>query len=151
MLRRRAARRVLVVSGSLAAAVAAIGGGCGRPDEGPPPDRGRARVADGGGSDGGGATTARVPLGMGLDQELVVRVVAEDSIAAQSGVRAGDRIVSFLGREVRSPRDVQLLYQQALPGPAPMEVLRDGARTALLLERRYPSRMPVIHWSGPTV
>ncbi len=64
---------------------------------------------------------------------LINQVIA-DSPAAKAGLRRGDVLLTFNGKEVRGPRDLQLMVASTTPGTkADLEILRDGKRQKITL------------------
>jgi hypothetical protein len=77
-------------------------------------------------------------LGLIIDSKemATVKSVTEDSIAQRTGLRAGDRIVSFAGQPPLSIADVQWVLHQTDPRGAeiPIVVDRDGQAVALKMK-----------------
>jgi serine protease Do len=70
----------------------------------------------------------------------VVADVTPDSPAAKAGIKSGDIITKFDGREVRDSRHLKLQVAQAAPGKAlPITVNRDGkTRTLQVTPKELP-------------
>ncbi|MBB3139948.1 ChaN family lipoprotein [Halomonas organivorans] len=87
--------------------------------------------------------TAPAPRRLGIrlgpgPYDMVVQAVAADSVAAASGLREGDRLVSAAGRPLDAPGALLALLDDMLPGTAlPLVVERDGRRRELLA--RFPA------------
>jgi serine protease Do len=63
---------------------------------------------------------------------VLVTEVMPDTPAANAGVRDGDLIVRFAGKEVEGPRELQELVERSpLDTTQPLEVLREGERLKL--------------------
>ena len=95
-------------------------------------NRGRAVIADGRGSSGLGAVIAPVKDGvlasMGLDYGVQVVEVNPDGAAAESGLQAGDIIVSFNRAKVRSVKQLASLVEDAPKGQSlPLLVQRNDS------------------------
>jgi len=61
------------------------------------------------------------------DHGVLVGDVMADSPAAKAGIKAGDVVVGFNGRDVEDPRHLRLKSAQTVPGTkATLTVLRDG-------------------------
>ena len=96
---------------------------------------------------------------------VVVREVRSGSPAGDTGLRAGDVIISFDGERVRSVRQFTRLVRETPPGRnVAVTVARDGARTELQVRPRLPEpqrfsfdalREPLVRglpfgaWQGP--
>ncbi|MBA3698567.1 MAG: DegQ family serine endoprotease [Planctomycetes bacterium] len=66
-------------------------------------------------------------FGVKNDRGVLVGDVVADSPAAKAGIKAGDVVVAFNGREVEDPRQLRLKSAQTVPGTkATLTVLRDG-------------------------
>ena len=61
---------------------------------------------------------------------IVVRAITPSSPADRAGLRAGDRIVTFAGREVHDPRQFRLLVLAA-ENPVPVTIQREGEAAPL--------------------
>jgi serine protease Do len=73
-------------------------------------------------------------FGVASDRGVLVGDVVADSPAAKAGVKAGDVVVRFNGREVEDPRSLRLKSAQTVPGTkATLTVLRDGKQQNLEL------------------
>ena len=108
---------------------------------------------------GVGASKPAAPEG------VVVREVRSGSPAGDTGLRAGDVIISFDGERVRSVRQFTRLVRETPPGRnVAVTVARDGARTELQVRPRLPEpqrfsfdalREPLVRvlpfgaWQGP--
>jgi serine protease Do len=71
---------------------------------------------------------------------VVVADVTPNSPAAKAGVKSGDIIIEFDGRDIRDSRHLKLQVAQAAPGKTlPMTVLRDGkTRTLQVVPKELP-------------
>ncbi len=66
------------------------------------------------------------------DKGVLVGDVVADSPAAKAGLKAGDVVLAFNGREVEDPRHLQLRSSQTVPGTkVTLSVLREGKRQEL--------------------
>jgi len=66
-------------------------------------------------------------FGVKSDHGVLVGDVVADSPAAKAGIKAGDVVVSFNGREVEDPRHLRLKSAQTVPGTkTTLTVLREG-------------------------
>ena len=71
-------------------------------------------------------------LGLPDARGALVDAVGPDSPAARAGIRAGDLIVQFNGREIRDFSELRRRVSQAKVGEdLPVEVLRDGKKVSL--------------------
>jgi serine protease Do len=71
-------------------------------------------------------------LGLPDSRGALVDAVGPDSPAAKAGIRAGDLIVKFNGREIRDFSELRRRVSQAKVGEdLPVEVLRDGKKVSL--------------------
>ena len=74
-------------------------------------------------------------LGLERDRGALVADVAKDSPAAQSGIRAGDVIVEYNGKEIKTSNDLPLLVAQTPVGSsAKLTVLRDKNRLPITVK-----------------
>ncbi len=65
-------------------------------------------------------------------QGVVVTEVRPDSPAAKAGLKTGDIVIRFAGKEVSGPRDLQSQVEQTKIGnTAPLMILRDGKQITL--------------------
>jgi hypothetical protein len=73
-------------------------------------------------------------LGVELAEQdgVVVRQVYADGPAAQAGLRPGDRLVRFAGKEVKSLADLTKLAEEKPPGESLAVEVRRGEETKLL-------------------
>ncbi len=79
-------------------------------------------------------------LGIGKARGALVGVVSEESPAAKAGLKAGDVIVSFNGREIKQVRDLtRIVADTAVDSDVDVVVLRDGKPVTL---RFKVARMP---------
>lgn len=82
-----------------------------------------------------GARRVRVGLIPSFDaggEGLLLDGVVEGSPAAKAGLRAGDRIVQWGSRPIRSLEDIQAVFEEAEPGKAvDVVVLRGGERVTV--------------------
>jgi Do/DeqQ family serine protease len=82
------------------------------------------------------ALTPELAQSFGLETTagaLINQVIA-DSPAAKAGLRRGDILLSFNGKEVHGPRDLQVMVASTTPGTkADLEILRDGKREKISL------------------
>ncbi len=71
---------------------------------------------------------------------VLVAEVTPDSAAAKAGLKPGDVIVEFAGKSVTSPRELQVVAEQAAIGTAQtLIVIRDGKRVELKVS---PNELP---------
>lgn len=81
------------------------------------------------------------------DRGVLVSSLMKDSPAVKAGIRQGDVIVSFKGKEVSSAADLKNLVASTLPGtPVRLTVIRRGEElslTALLIESPDAPQQPV--------
>ena len=67
-----------------------------------------------------------------VHQGVVVTEVRPDSPAAKAGLKTGDIVLRFAGRDVSGPRELQGLVEQTRIGnTAPLLILRDGKQMTL--------------------
>lgn len=70
----------------------------------------------------------------GLKQGVLLRFVAPHSIADRAGLKAGDVVTRFNGKEVDDARDLTVILQQGgLPKNVPIDVIRDHKRQSATL------------------
>ncbi|MCC6535283.1 MAG: ChaN family lipoprotein [Burkholderiales bacterium] len=80
-----------------------------------------------------------VVLGGGDGAAVRIDRVAEGSVAAQAGLRAGDVVVAIAGTDVRASADVIAAVARQAPGTwLPLRVRRDG--TEIELVAKFPAR-----------
>jgi serine protease Do len=73
-------------------------------------------------------------LKLKADQGALVSQVFEDGPAGKAGIKTGDVVVSFAGKDVKDPSDLQNAVAWTPPGTkADVVVIRDGARKTLKL------------------
>jgi len=71
------------------------------------------------------------------DGSIIVRSVTPGSAADRAGLRSGDHIVKFAGREVHDPRQFRLLVLAA-ESPVPATIQRDGETAPLDVSLELP-------------
>ncbi|HEX7381317.1 MAG TPA: Do family serine endopeptidase [Nevskiaceae bacterium] len=95
--------------------------------------------------------TLTLPLaesfGLKVPRGALVTGVSAGGPAAQAGIRAGDVLLSFNGRELKTSRSLPPLVGEIDPGrTVPLKVLRDGRVVELSVEL---GRLPSAHEAAP--
>ena len=81
-----------------------------------------------------GKVTAELAEQFGVrpGEGVLIGEVLPDSPASKAGLKEGDLIVSFAGRDVHQPRDLQEIVERSDVGvPQSMEILRNGQKKTL--------------------
>jgi serine protease Do len=79
----------------------------------------------------------------GVKQGVLVRSVEAGSPAAESGLVAGDVIVSIGGGAVQDPADIRREVREADVSPVEVVVMRDRRRKVLTLPEEEPANRPL--------
>lgn len=89
-------------------------------------------------------------FGVEIRRGVLISGVAAESPAANAGLKDGDVLLSFSGQEIDSPRELQVVVEQAVPGvEQPMEVVRDGKTLTLsAVCRQTPANFGLASFRG---